>query len=160
MNTLFLDSVDDGLFAVAVVTAVLLSLILGFVLGLKFHGQVFNRCKLSSQDTESCDEPNNRTIEGVRYTKSPPRDEDFTRNKDETQSKRNLLKKKGTNTEETEDSDSDSSTAGKIGQEEGGNPQNSSTASSPTKSISPSVSIGGFARKKSSLENGKISNVC
>lgn len=146
---------DDSLFAVALVTGVLLSLILGFVLGLKFHGQVINHCKPPSRDAESCDGPNNRTVEGVKYTKSPPREENFPRNKNETQSKRNLLKKKGTNTEATEDSDSDSSTAGKIGQEEGGNPQ-----SSPTKSISPSVSIGKFTRKKPSLENGKISNVC
>lgn len=160
VNILLTDSMDDSLFAVAVVTAVLLSLILGFVLGLKFHGQVINRCRPSSRDPESCDGPNNRTIEGVKYTKSPPRDENFTRNKNETQSKRNLLKKKGTNIEETEDSDSDSSTAGKIGQEEGGKPQSSSTSSSPTKSISPSVSLGRFAKKKPSLENGKISNVC
>ncbi|XP_078374729.1 semaphorin-4A-like isoform X2 [Oculina patagonica] len=152
------DSMDDSLFAVAVVTAVLLSLILGFALGVKFHGQVINRCRPLSQDPESCDGPNNRTIEGVKYTKSPPKDENFTRNKNETQSKRNLLKKKGANIDETEESDSDSSTAGKIGQEQGGKP--SSTSSSPTKSISPSVSIGRFAKKKPSLENGKISNVC
>lgn len=152
---------DDGLFAVAVVTAVLLSLILGFVLGLKFHGQVINRCTPSSRESESCDGPNNRTIRGVKYTKSPPRDENPTRNKNETQSKRNLLKKKGTTSEAMEDSDSDSSTAGKIGQEESGIPQNSSsTSSSPSKSISPSVSIGRTAKKKPSLENGKVSNVC
>ncbi|XP_020625901.1 semaphorin-2A-like isoform X2 [Orbicella faveolata] len=153
------DSRDDGLFAVAVVTAVLLSLILGVVLGLKFHGQVVNRCTPSSRDPESCDGPN-KTVEGVKYTKSPPRDEKFTRNKNETRSKRKLLKKKGKNAGETEDSDSDSSTAGKIGQEESGNQKDSSTSSSPTKSISPSVVIGKFARKKPSLENGKISNVC
>jgi len=156
---LFADSRDDGLFAVAVVTAVLLSLILGVVLGLKFHGQVVNRCTPSSRDPESCDGPN-KTVEGVKYTKSPPRDEKFTRNKNETRSKRKLLKKKGKNAGETEDSDSDSSTAGKIGQEESGNQKDSSTSSSPTKSISPSVVIGKFARKKPSLENGKISNVC
>ena len=156
---LFVVLMDDGLFAVAVVTAVVLSLILGFVLGLKFHGQVVNRCAPSSRDPESCDGPN-KTIEGVKYTKSPPRDENFTRNKNETQSKRKLLKKKGTKVKETEDTDSDSSTAGKIGQEEGGNQKDSSTSSSPTKSISPSVGIGRFAKKKPSLENGKISNVC
>ena len=152
---LFVDSTDNGLFAVAVVTAVVLSLLLGFVLGLKFHRQVVSRCAPSSRDPESCDGPN-KTIEGVKYTKSPPRDENFTRNKNETRSKRKLLKKKGQNAEETQDSDSDSSTAGKIGQEQGGK----STSSSPTKSISPTVVIGKFAKKKPSLENGRISNVC
>ena len=156
---LFVDSRDDGLFAVAVVTAVLLSLVLGFVLGLKFHGQVVNRCAPSSRDPESCDGPN-KTVEGVKYTKSPPRDENFTRNKNETRSQRKLLKKKGKNVEETEDTDSDSSTAGKIGQEEGGNQKDSSTSSSPSKSISPSVAIGKKEKKKPSQENGKISNVC
>ena len=150
---------DDGLFAVAVVTAVLLSLILGVVLGLKFHGQVVNRCAPSSRDPESCDGPN-KSVEGVKYTKSPPRDENFSRNKNETRSKRKLLKKKEKNVGETEDSDSDSSTAGKIGKEERGNKKDTSTSSSPTKSISPSIVIGKFAKKKSSLENGKISDVC
>lgn len=159
MIILFVDLMDDGLFAVAVATAVVLSLILGFVLGLKFHGQVVNRCVPSSRDPESCDGPN-KTIEGVKYTKSPPRDENFTRNKNETRSKRKLLKKKGTTVGETADSDSDSSTAGKIGQEEGGNQKDSSASSSPTKSISPTVVIGRLAKKKPSLENGKISNVC
>lgn len=156
---LFVDSKDDGLFAVAVVTAVLLSLILGFALGFIFHRQVVKRCAPSSRDPESCDGPN-KTVEGVKYTKSPPRDENFTRNKNETRSKKKLLKKKGKNVEETEDSDSDTSTAGKIGQEEGGNQKQSSTSSSPSKSISPSVVIGKFAKKKPSQENGKISNVC
>ena len=159
MIILFVDSRDDSLFAVAVVTAVVLSLILGFVLGLKFHGQVVKRCVPSSRDPESCDGPN-KTVEGVKYTKSPPRDENFTRNKNETRSKRKLLKKKGKNVEETGDSDSDSSTAGRIGQEEGANRKDSSTPSSPSKSISPSVVIGKFAKKKPSQENGKISNVC
>jgi len=150
---------DDGLFAVAVVTAVLLSLILGVVLGLKFHGQVVNRCAPSSRDPESCDGPN-KSVEGVKYTKSPPRDENLSRNKNETRSKRKLLKKKGNNVGETEDSDSDCSTAGKIGQEESGNQKDSSTSNSPAKSISPSIVIGKFAKKKPSLENGKISNIC
>ncbi|KAJ7365684.1 semaphorin domain, partial [Desmophyllum pertusum] len=137
------DLMDSGLFAVAVVTAVLLSLMLGIALGVIFYGQFMHRCTRSSGDPESCDGPTNRTIEGVKYTKSPPRDESFTRNKNETQSKRNLLKKKGKNTEKTEDSDSDSSTAGKIGEEQGANRKNSSsTSNSPTKSISPTVSIG------------------
>ena len=156
---LFVDSRDDGLFAVAVVTAVLLSLILGFVLGLTFHGQVVKRCVRSSRDPESCDGPN-KTVEGVKYTKSPPRDENFTRNKNETRSKRKLLKKKGKNVQETEDTDSDSSTAGKIGQEQGGNQKDSSTSSSPSKSISSSVVIAKFAKKKPSPKNGKIPNVC
>ena len=155
LNIFLADSMDEGLFAVAVMTAVLLSFILGFMLGVKFHAQVINRCTPASGDSESCDGPKNRPIEGVKYTKSPPRDENFKRNKNETQSKRNLLKKKGRNTEQTEDSDSDSSTAGKIAQEEKGNEKNSSTSSSPTKSISPSVSVGKVANKKPSLENGK-----
>lgn len=156
---LLVDSTDDGLFAAAVVTAVVLSLLLGFVLGLKFHGQVIKRCAPSSRDPESCDGPN-KTIEGVKYTKSPPRDENFSRNKNESRSKRKLLKKKGKNVGEKEDSDSDSSTAGKIGQEEDGHQKDSSTSTSPTKSISPTVVMGKFAKKKPSLENGKVSNVC
>ena len=151
MNTLSLESMDSGLFAVAVVTAIVLSLILGLVLGVKFHHQVLSRCRLSSEDPESCDGPKNKTVEGVKYTKSPPRDEQLTRNKSEAQSKKNLLKKKRSKTDESEDSDSDTSTAGKIGQEE---------KSSPAKSISPSVSIGRLESKKPPLKNGKISDVC
>lgn len=151
MNNLCLDSVDNGLFAVAVVTAILLSLILGFALGVKFHRQVFSHCKRSSGDAESCD-GKNKTVEGVKYTKSPPRD------KYETQSKKNLLKKKRVGTGETEDdSDSDNSTAGKIGQEE---EEHTPSSGSPAKSISPSVSITRFEKKKPSLKNGKIGDAC
>ena len=53
--------------AVAVMTAVLLSLILGFMLGVKFYGQVVNRCTLSSRNSDSFDGPKNRTIKGVKY---------------------------------------------------------------------------------------------
>ena len=136
---------DSGLFAVAVVTAILLSLILGFVLGVKFHRQVITRCKGSSGDPDSCDGAKSRTIEGVKYTQSPPRDEQHTRNK----------KKKRAGTDENADgSDSDTSAAGKIGKED------RTPSSSPDKSISPSVSIGRLESKKPTLNNGKISDVC
>ena len=152
---LYLERMDSGLFAVAVVTAILLSLILGFVLGVKFHRQVITRCKGSSGDPDSCDGAKSRTIEGVKYTQSPPRDEQHTRNKNETQSKKNLLKKKRAGTDENADgSDSDTSAAGKIGKED------RTPSSSPDKSISPSVSIGRFESKKPTLNNGKISDVC
>ena len=150
-----LESVDDGLFAAAVVTAILLSLVLGFFLGVKFHHQIISRCKGSSGDPDSCDGAKTRTIEGVKYTKSPPRDEQKPRNKNERQSKKNLLKKKRSETDGNADgSDSDTSTAGKIGEED------CTPSSSPAKSISLSVSIGRFESKKPPLNNGKIADVC
>ena len=155
MSALFPGVIDDDLFAVAVVTAILLSLILGLVLGVRFHSLVLSHCKRSTGDPESCDGPNSKTVEGVKYTRSPPRDEQFTRNKNETQSKKSLLKKKRNKMNEAEDSDSDTSTAGKIGKDENDTPSNS-----PTKSISPSVSISRCEDKKPPLKNGKLADVC
>nr|XP_058945050.1 semaphorin-1A-like isoform X3 [Pocillopora verrucosa] len=136
------DSDDKGLLAVAVMTAVLLSLILGFMLGVKFYGQVVNRCTLSSRNSDSFDGPKNRTIKGVKYTKSPPRDENFTGIRNASQSKRNLSKQKGESIERNDDSDSNSSTAGKIADESGDNFTRKSN--SPFKSLSPSISVDKF----------------
>lgn len=151
---LCLESIDTGLFAVAIVTAIVLSLILGCLLGLTFHRQVLSHCKRSSGDPDSCDGAKNKTVEGVKYVKSPPRDERLTRNKNEAQSRKNLLKKKLDGTvEQKEDSDSDTSAAGKIGEED------RTPSNSPAKSISPSVSITKFEKNKP-LNNGRISGVC
>ena len=146
---------DGGLFAVAIITAILLSLILGCVLGVKFHSQVARRCWRSSADVESCDGAHNKSVEAVKYTKSPPREEHFSRNKTETQSKRNLLKKKGSETEADDHSDSDStgSASGKLGDDVVTAPF------SPSKSISPSASIQKTPRAKPSLENGSVSSI-
>ncbi|XP_022780661.1 semaphorin-2A-like isoform X3 [Stylophora pistillata] len=130
------DSNDKGLLAVAVMTAVLLSLIIGFMLGMKCYGQVVNRCTPSSRNSDSFDGPKDRTIKGVKYTKSPPRDENFKRNKNESQSKRNLVKKKGESIERKEDSDSNSSTAGKIADESG----DENFIRKPYTPLSPSIS--------------------
>ncbi|KAM7449581.1 Semaphorin-5A [Porites harrisoni] len=143
---------DNGLFAVAVVTAILLSLILGFALGVKFHGQVMSHCKGSSEDPESCDGPSNKKVEGVKYTRSPPRDE---KSKSEPNTTKRLLNKERDETGEAEGSDSDSSTAGKIGNEDDGN---NTFSRSPARSISPTVSIT-RNDKKPPLRNGKMS-VC
>lgn len=138
------------MFAVAVVTAILLSLILGFALGVKFHGQVMSHCKGSSEDPESCDGPSNKKVEGVKYTRSPPRDE---KSKSEPNTTKRLLNKERDETGEAEGSDSDSSTAGKIGNEDDGN---NTFSRSPARSISPTVSIT-RNDKKPPLRNGKMS---
>ena len=135
-------------------TAVLLSLILGFMLGVKFYGQVVNRCTLSSRNSDSFDGPKNRTIKGVKYTKSPPRDENFTGIRNASQSKRNLSKQKGESIERNDDSDSNSSTAGKIVDESGDNFTRKSN--SPFKSLSPSISVDKFWTKNSSKRMSEI----
>lgn len=148
LSFLFLVSMDRALFAAGIVTGVLLSLILGIFLGVKFHHYVIGKCKQPFNDsTDSSGK--NRPIEGVKYTKSPPRDETFTRNKDSGQSSKNLLKKEG-NVPVEDCSDSDDSTAGTIATQKI-NP-------SPTKSRSPTASIAAkLGKMKPSLNNGKVS---
>ncbi|XP_068741365.1 semaphorin-4D-like isoform X1 [Montipora capricornis] len=139
-------SLDGGLFAVAVVTAVLLSLLLGFGFGVKFHRQFIAQCRRPFGDSDISDGTKNNTIEAIKYMKSPSREEE--------QSIRNLLKKKRSVTEEDDGSESDDSTAGKIAAKKTSTP-------SSTKSISPSESIAvTVENKKPILTNGKVSNVC
>lgn len=143
---------DSGLFAAAIMTGVLLSVILGFLLGVKFHRYAIRQCNRPFSDPDSTDSSGkHKTIEGVKYTKSPPRDETFTRNKGSGQSRKNLLKKKG-NAAEEDGSDSDDSTAGTIATQKD-NP-------SSTKSISLTVSIAAKLEKtKPVINNGKVSSV-
>ena len=145
---LFLVSMDRALFAAGIITGVLLSLILGILLGVKFHRYVVRKCKQPFSDTTDSSEKN-KTIEGVKYTKSPPRDETFTRNKGSGQSSKNLLKKKR-NVPVEDGTDSDDSTAGTIATQKD-NP-------SPTKSISPTATIAAkLGKRKPTLNNGKVS---
>ncbi|KAK2564685.1 Semaphorin-1A [Acropora cervicornis] len=141
-------SMDRALFAAGIITGVLLSLILGILLGVKFHRYVVRKCKQPFSDTTDSSEKN-KTIEGVKYTKSPPRDETFTRNKGSGQSSKNLLKKKR-NVPVEDGTDSDDSTAGTIATQKD-NP-------SPTKSISPTATIAAkLGKRKPTLNNGKVS---
>ncbi|XP_074639370.1 semaphorin-1A-like isoform X2 [Acropora palmata] len=141
-------SMDRALFAAGIITGVLLSLILGILLGVKFHRYVIRKCKQPFSDTTDSSEKN-KTIEGVKYTKSPPRDETFTRNKGSGQSSKNLLKKKR-NVPVEDGTDSDDSTAGTIATQKD-NP-------SPTKSISPTATIAAkLGKRKPTLNNGKVS---
>ncbi|XP_067056863.1 semaphorin-6D-like isoform X2 [Acropora muricata] len=141
-------SMDRALFAAGIMTGVLLSLILGILLGVKFHHYVMRKCKRPFSDSTDSS-AKNKTIEGVKYTKSPPRDETFTRNKDSGQSSKNLLKKKR-NVPVEDGTDSDDSTAGTIATQKN-NP-------SPTKSISPTATIAAkLGKRKPTLNNGKVS---
>ena len=130
----------------AVVTAVLLSLLLGFGFGVKFHRQVIAQCRRPFGDSDLSDGTKNNTVEAIKYMKSPSREEE--------QSIRNLLKKKRSVTEEDDGSESDDSTAGKIAAKKASTP-------SSTKSMSLSESIAvKVENTKPILTNGKVSNVC
>ena len=90
---------DTGLFVVAILVAIVLSVIVGFFLGIKFHHQALSSCGPKKHDSSIQEE---KDIQSLRYTKSPT----FDNSQNCTDEK--LLKKKDG------DGDSVGSTGGRI----------------------------------------------
>lgn len=60
--------VDRGLFVAAILATIMLSIIVGFFLGIKFHRQALSSCGRKKHDSPVHEE---KSIQNLKYTKSP-----------------------------------------------------------------------------------------
>ena len=133
---------DRGLLAAGIIMAIVLSALIGFCLGVKFHSQVMGQCR-RTPDEDSPDGPGAKNVEGVSYMRSPPRGEGDSQGR---QSKRKLVNHTADGEtepnveDEGDDESSDGSLAGKF---------------SEGRSLSPSI----LQERKAPLANGEVVNM-